>query len=309
MNPYIEENAWASCTFDMAGSPQQLDKLSDREVVGYESLDRLLTVDDRATKAKFMCKMPAKQWGGLLALVGGIAVGLTLVLSGPVGWVALGAAAAVAIGTTVAVCVHDCSEPLRGGNWTNFKATVVIRGEFAILYNHSQLNCSKGGIIIASESKAAAQALSDQMKWNTRIEVGVQILSNALNGIVVGHGVIDGLDQDWSTIPLAISSYIYLDFAHTEYDPEESLVAGLKFSALGYGLGHVHQLPGMGRLPFTKNLGTEIGIRDLAVTAATAGIGWLADTAESALAKKNEDIINTSHAPPPTSTKTIIGRP
>lgn len=292
MKAYTEEDAWASCTFDLAGSPQQLVKQSDRRVVGYAPQDRLLTIDDRATKEKFSCKLAAKKWGGLLALAGGIAIGVTLVLSGPVGWVALAAVAVVAVGTAVAVYTHDCSDPLKNGEWVLFHATVHIQGKNAVLYNHSQLNCSNGGIVVASTTQATAQELSDAMKWNARIEVGVQILSNGLIGFITGYGVFDkDGDIDLASPFLAILSYKHTDFEHaTDYTPEQSALAGLVYSASGYGLGEMHRVPGLG---WTKGwVGTEVtSWEDWLTTAAVAVVGYGSDKLEQYLANLNVSVV------------------
>lgn len=309
MKAYIEENAWASCTFDLAGSPRQLQKQRDRRVLGYVAQDRLLTIDDRATQEKFTCKLVAKKWGGLLSLIGGIAIGVTMVLSGPVGWVALGALAVVAIGTTVAVCMHDCSDPLKGGEWVMSHATVRIGGKNALLYNRSLLQCSNGGVLIASETEAAAQSISDSMKWNARGEVAVQILSNALIGVIVGRGVKDP-DGDWDLAApfLAVGTYYYTDFEHAkDFTPEQSLQASLVGSAAGFGIGYIHRIPGLG---FMKHFGTEISAVDLLTAGATLAIGYGADKLEEFLTNRNNAVINEAvggGGGAPGAGKTIIG--
>lgn len=306
MKAYIEENAWASCTFDLAGSPQQLQKESDRLVVGYVGQDRLMTIDDRATKNKFTCKLIAKQWGGLLSLIGGIAIGVTMVLSGPVGWVALGALAVVAIGTTVAVCMHDCSDPLRNGKWVRFHATVLIRDRNALLYNRSQLNCGNGGILIASETQAAAQAISDAMKWSARTEVAVQILSNALIGVIVGRGFKDrNGDLDLASPFLAVGAYYYTDFVHpNDFTPEQSLIVSLSSQGVSYGMGYSSRIPW---LRFMKNFGTELGqTSDVLTTVGMIVTGYVADKVEQQLANHNNEVINAAATVAATG-KTIIG--
>ncbi len=295
MKAYIEENAWVSCSFDLAGTPQQLEKLSDRCVVGYPAQDRLLTTDDRATKARFVCKMPAKRVGGLLALIGGIAVGVAIVLSGPVGWVVAGAVAVVVVGTAVAVCVHDCSDPLKGGQWVLFKTTVEVRGRRTLLYNHSKLQCAEGGLLIASETQAAAQALSESMKLSACLDVGVQILSNFGIGIIVGYGIFDKSgDVDLSTGPLAIASYIHTDMSGGNYTPWESTKIGLWYSGAGYALGSAYRIPGIpaGPKEITKLLGTEIGLEDGLITLASSALGFGADTLEQYLADTNTDRVD-----------------
>lgn len=189
MKGYIEEKAWLSCSFDLAGTPQQLKRHLDKEdnKVQYSVGKRLLTELDKNTKECFKCKSPAKFWGGMLALIGGIAVGAALVLSGPVGWIALGAIAIVAIGTTVAVITHDCSDKQKEGNWERVHKKVTIKGKNPLLYNHSILTCKPGGILIASETEGLAQKVSDSMKYNARQELAVQILSQAVYGVATGY--------------------------------------------------------------------------------------------------------------------------
>lgn len=307
MRAYIEENAWASCTFDLAGSPRQLQKQCDRRAVGYVQQDRLLTIGDRATAEKFTCKLTAKQWGGLLSLIGGIAVGAAVVLSGPVGWIALGAVVVVAIGTTVAVCLHDCSEPLKAGEWVMFRTTVRIGGKNALLYNHSLLKCNNGGVLIASETEAAAQAVSDAMKWNARAEVAVQILSNAVVGFIVGVGVKDSDgDYDLAAPFLAVGAYYYTDFEQArnkDFTPEKSFLVSLSASALGYGIGYMDRIPGMG---FMKWFGTELGPVDVATTLLSLGVGYGGDKLEEYLAKRNDEVIKGA-AGSSGSGKSIVG--
>lgn len=189
MKGYVEEGAWLSCTFDLAGTPQQLQRHLDKEdnKVQYSVGKRLLTELDKNTKECFKCKSPAKFWGGMLAFIGGLAVGAALVLSGPVGWIALGAIAAVAIGTTVAVITHDCSDKQKGGTWKPLHDSVRIKKNKPLLYNFSVLTCKEGGLLIASETERAAQKVSDSMKYNARQELAVQLLSQAVYGFATGY--------------------------------------------------------------------------------------------------------------------------
>lgn len=310
MKVFIEENAWASCSYDLAGAPQQLVKISDRRVVGYVPQDRLLTIDDRATKEKFLCKLTAKKWGGLLALCGGIAVGLVVAFSGPVGWIVFAACAAVAVtavGTAVALYNHDCSNPLKNGHWKFPHVTVLIQGKNAVLYNQSQLMCNNGGIVIASETQSAAQALSDSMKWNARMELGVQILQNALIGYITGVGVkdLDG-DRDWLSAPLTVASYWYTDIEHAvDFYPEDSLLVALASSGIGYGVGEMHRIPW---LKWTKGpWGTEFTKTDLKTTLRSLALGYGGDKLEQLLNSWNTDIANdASNRPSGASGKTII---
>lgn len=311
MKGYIEDGAWLSCSFDLAGTPKQLKRHLDKEdnKVQYSNGKRLLTVADKNTSECFKCKLAAKKWGGLLSLVGGIVVGVALVFSGPVGWIALGALAVVAIGTTIAVFAHDCADPQSSGNWINFHQTTFIKGKEAILYNKSVLECKDLGLLIASETEAQAQAVSDEMKWQARGELGLQILSNSLIGFVTGYGMFDrtpqGLDMDLSTGPLAVASYIHTDFVHPEYSWQQSTLAGLGYTSANFGLGSVHRI---NRMPdWSKNLGTEISLQDLGVAALTTGIGAGSDYLEGELANSSNSVVQElSSSVSDTSGKKIV---
>lgn len=80
----------------------------------------------------------------MVAFVGAVAIGAALILSGPVGWIALVAIAAVAIATTVAVFAHDCSDKQSAGEWMNLHKTVKIKGDQPLLYQFSILTCGVG---------------------------------------------------------------------------------------------------------------------------------------------------------------------
>ena len=305
MNGYIEEGAWVSCSFDLAGTPQQLIRHLESEPnpVGYSSGDRLLTVVDKNTKKKFVCKSPAKAFGGLGALVGGIVGGLIIVISGPVGWALVGAVAAATVaaavggaigGIIVAVCNHDCAGPQSSGTWRFEHPKVLIKGEKPILYNKSVLECANGGLLIASESQPEAQTVSDDMKWQTRAELGLQVLSNALIGVATGYGAIDdgGADLDLSTIPLEIASYYKTDItrATSGDSPEKSAAIGAGFTAANFGLGSIYHAPGMPS--WTAHLGTEFNKQDFVWAIGISAIGYGSDKGEQALDTSTTKVID-----------------
>lgn len=305
MNAYIEEGAWVSCSFDLAGKPQQLIRHLESEPnpVRYSSGDRLLTVVDKNTKKKFVCKSPAKAFGGLGALIGGIVGGLLIVASGPVGWALVAAVAAVtvaaavggAIGGIIVACNHDCAGPQSGGKWRSEHQKVLIKGEKPILYNKSVLECANGGFLIASESKPKAQVVSDEMKWQARGELGLQVLSNALIGVATGYGAIDdgGADLDLSTIPLEIASYYTTDIvrANADDEPLESAAIGAGFTAANFGLGSIYHAPGMPS--WTRHLGTEFSKQDLVWAIFISAIGYGSDKGEQALNTSATEVIDS----------------
>lgn len=311
---YIEDEGFVSCTFDLAGTPRNLGRTKERRV-GYSPETKnkeLLTEEDRYITAKFECKLVAKQWGGLAALIGGIVVGVigavivgvAVILSGPVGWIIAGTLAAAAVVGTVsgyvaaeiALANHECTEPLKSGKWENQSDTVYINNEAALLYNHSTLICGNSGILLASETEEKAAELSEAMDHWAKWELAVQILSSSLTGGITGLGVIDvdesGIDLDLATIPLAIASYVENDFCHPERTPEQATLHGLKYTAIGYGLGYVKYIPGAP--PIFDHLGTEFSKSDLITTALSTALSYGADKLEEFLNNHNPDVIEES---------------
>ena len=173
----------------------------------------------------------------------------------------------------------------------------MIKGEKPILYNKSVLECANGGFLIASESKPEAQAVSDDMKWQARAELGLQILSNALIGTYTGYEFIDrnaaDLDLDVSSIPLTIASYYHTDIAHaTSNDsPETSALIGAPYTAANFILGTINRVPGMPS--WTRHLGTELSVKDVLWAITITGIGYGSDKGEEALSNSTTNIIKT----------------
>ncbi|WP_407402924.1 hypothetical protein [Chryseobacterium sp.] len=308
MKGYIEDGAWISCTFDLVGTPQQLQRHLDSEdnKVQYSVGKRLLTELDKNTKNCFKCKSPAKFWGGMLAFVGGVAVGAALVLSGPVGWIALGAIAAVAIGTTIAVITHDCSDKQKAGSWENTHQTVLIKKSKPLLYNYSILTCKEGGLMIASETEVQAQKVSDSMKYNVRQELAVQILSQAVYGVATGatsanpgvaaFNAVAGAGiyaVGESNTPLGITlSGMKL------YGPDKwiGLIASSNKNILGAAFAKDFF---MGRSGFLAGAG---------VTVITAVADYFVNKFEETLINKNENIVNNISEFESSSNKVIISK-
>lgn len=105
---------------------------------------------------------------------------------------------------------------------------------------------------------------------------------------------------------LTIASYVYTDFVHaTDYDAEKSLYASLKFSAVGYGVGAMHRVPG---LEWTKVLGgTELKWDDIKMTVAATVVGSGGDFLEQYLSSLNTRVVdNATAGPSAASGKTIV---
>ena len=183
MKCYIEEGGWVSCTMDSFGTPRQLVARRDAQVKRHNG-KILLTKIDTAIDKQFVCNSPVKFWTGLAAL----AVGIAIALSGPVGWIALGACAVAAVAITIqSVTSHACNGCLEGTEWISSYDKVKLGGQDVILYNYSQLKCSNGGLLIASETFDEANSISNQMALNNW-------QANAINiGQHLANGIIDGL--------------------------------------------------------------------------------------------------------------------
>jgi hypothetical protein len=182
MKGYIEEGGWVSCTMDSFGTPRQLVARHDAQVKRHDG-KILLTKIDTAIDKQFVCNSPVKFWTGLAAL----AVGIAIALSGPVGWIALGACAVAAVAITIqAVTSHACNGCLEGLEWKFYHKTVKIGGQNAILYNYSQLQCSNGGLLIASETFDKANALSNEMALNNWASNSINIGEHLINGYMLG---------------------------------------------------------------------------------------------------------------------------
>ena len=219
MKGYIEEGGWVSCTMDSFGTPRQLVARRDAQVKRHNG-KILLTKIDTAIDKQFVCNSPVKFWTGLAAL----AVGIAIVLSGPVGWIALGACAVAAVAITFqSVTSHACNGCLEGIEWNPSHETVKIGGQDVILYNYSQLQCSNGGVLIASETFDEANSISNQMALNNWQANAINIEQHLVNGI------IDGLMG---------FSFTAVDVAFElagEYLGENNIVSGETW--LGVGLG------------------------------------------------------------------------
>lgn len=179
MKGHIEEGGWVSCSMDSFGTPRQLERRRAASVK--RSNDKyLLTKVDTAITKQFTCNSPMKLITGLAAMV----ITVVAIASGPVGWVALGAAAVIAV--TAVVASHRCNGGLEGTEWVDSHAKVKYDKQEVILYFHSTLICSKKGMLIASETFEQAYNLSNQMasiNWTSNL---VNIVENVVNGIIGG---------------------------------------------------------------------------------------------------------------------------
>lgn len=184
---YIPKDTWVVCTYQQNPSPQKLIPTRAKRSVFYKKDMELLTIEDRNTKEKFVCKSPMNFAMGL----GGLLVGVFLA-SNPIGWAVAGVCAVILVAAaTIAIVTHDCTGHLQAGIWINEKQGVKFDGFLAITET-SMLMCDTGGIlqpIISYDvaKQTAKEIASANIKETTIVTVGA-IASGYLMG--KGGGII-----------------------------------------------------------------------------------------------------------------------
>ena len=170
----MPEDNFVVCNNMTCGSPLQLkrSRTNEHPIFSDGGDFPLLTVEDRKISATFECLIAGMFWGGLEALMAGIAVaalvvatvatgGLALVAAG----VAVGACAVgiVSGGTALYKIAHDCDVTLES-KW-DLEHKSVFFDDYKALLNSSILYCNKGGKITLIMDKAlameAAKNISD----------------------------------------------------------------------------------------------------------------------------------------------------
>ncbi len=140
-----QDKVFAVCTYQLSSDPQKFSLSRKKADVYYQNTKQpLLTVDDKNIMVEFTCKSPANLAGTLLAFGAGLIVG-ALLLSNPLGWVALAAGGVLLASGVVAAVVaanHKCTDPLNGGQWFLAHNSVKINGASAITRS-SILKCKK----------------------------------------------------------------------------------------------------------------------------------------------------------------------
>jgi len=181
---YVPDGTFAVCTFQMDATPRKF--IAQRPTISVFHGEPLLNIDDKNIDVQFPCRNPANLFATLLAFgLGMLAVG-ALVLSGPIGWVAIGVGAACIIGSAyVATQIsHKCTGALGGGNWIMPHSTVNINGSKAVTHL-SMLQCGNGGILKAFFSYSIACSAAEQISDNNKIEV----MTNAIISFAAGVAI------------------------------------------------------------------------------------------------------------------------
>lgn len=236
---YVYEGNYAVCTFQMSPAPQGLiasrknKRVKQWEIIKVDELGniisipdvqeiyvtafhqddkRLLTVEDKNVEVNFLCKAPVHMVASFAAfgagLFGAIAV-VGLVLSGPIGWIAMGLIAVAIVGTVVyaiKLAMHTCTGPMQQGNWLLSNSSVEIDGYPAIT-QMSMLSCNSGGIIKPFFSLAVAQAAADKIQLKNIKEVGVNAIISAAMGVgfILGLSAIATAATAWAAFTTTLS--------------------------------------------------------------------------------------------------------
>jgi hypothetical protein len=172
-----------------------------------------LTEEDRKIDKCFMCKMPAKKWGGFAMLCAGLAivgcVALVVCTGGAAAPALLALAAVSQVGTALAVGgmvgalaygayreAHDCDIIIENKiPWQCVHQTVFFQGQ-KVLLNSSYMICTQGGTLnLIIDDKAALKA-AELFSKNNKKEIAWQLGSKFVMGIVgglTGGGSVPGV--------------------------------------------------------------------------------------------------------------------
>lgn len=189
---YIAENkVFTACTFQLDSEPKKLIHSRSNLTVFYKGNTEypLLTMNDKNLDKPFICKSPANLAGALLAFGAGLIVG-ALLLSNPLGWVAIGVMATGVIiagaGVVAAVATinHKCTDPLNGGKWELTHDSVRFDQSIAITRS-SILKCGSGGVLIPFFSYSAAKQAAENIASNNRKELGLNIVGSFFAGVTL----------------------------------------------------------------------------------------------------------------------------
>jgi len=185
----VKDKVFAVCTYQLSADPEKFSNTRTTPTVFYQNNKQpILTVADRNLNCQFTCKSP---WGfasSFLAFGAGLIIG-ALLLSTPLGWVALGIAF-VAIGAVLAVSAahHKCTDPLQAGEWRLTHSSVRINGQIAVTRS-SMLLCGTGGILTPFFNEAEAQQAAASIADNNRGELAVNTIASFFAGFFLPEAV------------------------------------------------------------------------------------------------------------------------
>jgi hypothetical protein len=168
------------------GTPQEIGITRKAYTIHTKKGQPLLNINDKKLSAEFVCKKPAKFWGGLKALCIGIAIAAAVVLTGGAAIAVVAVALAVVVaaeGTAIYKIAHAC-DVISSYEWVFYHETVQIERASALL-NSSQLSCIKGnGVINIIMDPAIARDAAKYISHNNNKEILAQEASMLAMGFI-----------------------------------------------------------------------------------------------------------------------------
>lgn len=207
MAVYLPEKVFAVCTNQLNSDPKKFELSNDRpkKTVKLGSQQRVFLVKlDKKLSKDFTCKSGWSSGAGTAAFGGGVVVGMLLVAGTaatvPVaGWIVGGIIAIGAIGYGIWQMMQTptCSEMIgfQESQWKKHHTTVYFDSNekrvdlFLALTKNSLLACKEGGVLLPFITEAAANNAAESIATNNRVEMGVNIVSGALAGVLFGFSL------------------------------------------------------------------------------------------------------------------------
>lgn len=185
---YIPEDTYAVCTYQMGAKPQKFIASRSKVSVFHKDKKPFLTIEDKNLDVEFTCKSPVNIASSFLAFGAGLIVGALLV-SNPIGWIVAGClVVAVGVAYTVKAINHQCTSPMKAGQWVLYQPNVKFNGHNAIT-QMSMLSCSSGGIVKPFFSYSLACSAAKNIRKNNRIEVGINVGVSFFAGLLAPLGI------------------------------------------------------------------------------------------------------------------------
>ncbi|MFM9402575.1 hypothetical protein [Myroides odoratimimus] len=178
---YIPQDTWIVCTNQLNTGPRKLITTRMTVTVVHQKTNGFLTVEDRNTAEKFICKSPMSFAMGIAGFIVGTLVAIFIV-STPIGWVAGAALLVLASTATIVAVSHSCTGPLESGKWINIHIENVRFNKAIAITNKSMLQCGKNGILKPIISYPAAKAAAKGIAYNNISDVAVTTTSAVVSG-------------------------------------------------------------------------------------------------------------------------------
>lgn len=208
MAVYLPEKVFAVCTNQLSAQQKKFELSTDRKskTVFLGSKSRVFLVKmDKNLSADFTCKSGWSSGAGTTAFGGGVVLGMLLVAGTaatvPVaGWIVGGIIAIAAIGYGIWQMSQSptCSQMIgfQESQWklhhntVRFDSTNLGGGDMPLaLTKNSILACKEGGVLLPFISSISAANAAQTIANNNRIEMGVNIGSGLLAGVLFGFSM------------------------------------------------------------------------------------------------------------------------